>query len=314
MKFNLFIFILFLCFNSFSQVKDVKEMRKICTDMLDIIKEHSIVSDSFDWNTYPQKIDSLILANNHQDSFRKIRYSIINDLKLRGDNHSSYFSHRRIKGNVKEKDSFLYPNCKILDSVFGYINMPSLGTFNGLEHKNYSETIRVQIKKIDEKYIIKGWIIDLRKNRGGNFNNMLSGINPLIEDGIVGYSIIKNKKQEWIASIKRLVDEENNLLEYKCKTKHPKIIVLIDSNTCSAAEMTCISLYNVPNVIFIGNYSGGYTTKNTQYKLSNDESLNLASGYFADRSGKIHKGKLKPDIFVSNEEAIDKAKKLIIGE
>lgn len=319
MKNYLFIFILFLSINSFSQVKDIKEMRKICTEMLDIIKEHSIVSDSFDWNLYPQKIDSLILANNHQDSFRKIRDSIINDLKLRGDNHSSYFSHRRIKVMKKEKDSFYYPNCKILDNSIGYIEMPGTKSWNWKENKNFIETVRAQIKKIDDKYLIKGWILDLRKNHGGNYNLMILAINPLIEDGIVGYSVIKNKKIPWNAKSEVKLDNIDldrfdHLIEYKTKTKNPRIIVLIDSPTASAAEMICISLHTVPNVKFIGNYSGGYTTDNIQYKLSNEESLNLASGYFADRSGKIHKGKLKPDIFVSNEEAIDKAKKLIIGE
>lgn len=312
MKQFVLISILLISLNSFSQVKDVKEMKKVCKEMLEIIKEHSIVSDSFDWKTYPQKIDSIILANNHQDSFRKIRHIIINDLKARGDNHSSYFNINRINSWKKEKDSFLYPNCKILDSCFGYIDMPGLPSLNDPELKNYEETIRAQIKKIDQKFTIKGWIIDLRNNSGGIFEKMLSGLNPLIEDGIVGYNIIKNKKEPWIASIRNSKNNEYELIDYKCKNRFPKIIVLIDSNSASAAEMICVALCAYSNIKIIGNNTMGLTTKNKMFFLSNRERLNLAIGYFADRNGKIYTGKLKPDIFVTNEEAIDKAKELIL--
>jgi carboxyl-terminal processing protease len=311
-KISLILVLITINLISSAQVKNVKEMRKVCTEILEIIQENSIVADSFDWKTYPQKIDSLILANNHQDSFRKIHHIIIDDLKLRGDNHSSYFNHNRTEKWEKEKDSIQYPNCKILESSFGYIDMPKLSTWNRIELKNYAETVRIQIKKIDEKYTIKGWIIDLRKNRGGIFEKMLIGINPLIKDGIVGYRINNKNKEPWIASIKKKKNSSSEIIEYKCKTINPKIVVLIDSLTSSAAEALCISLYTVPNVIFMGNYTGGYTTANKLFQLSNGESLSLASGFFADRTGIIHKGKLKPDIFVTNEEAIEKAKQIIL--
>mgnify|MGYP000868258622 CR=1 FL=1 len=308
-------FLSLLVNNLNSQVKDTNEMRKVCHEMLKLIKEKSIVSDSFNWVLFPKKIDSIILSNNHKDSFRMIRNFIIQELRQKGDNHSSYFSKNRLLSWQKEKDSFLYPNCKILDSSFGFIDMPSLASFNGIEIKNYAETIRIQIKKIDEKYLVKGWIIDLRKNRGGNFWNMLSGINPLIEDGVVGFSISHNKTiEKWVASAKNPMHSNSEIIEYKCKTKNPKIVVLIDSLSSSAAEAVCISLYEVPNVIFMGNNTGGYTSNNQIFLLPNGERFNLAVGFFADRNRNVYKGKLKPNLYFHNEEILKAAKKWILEE
>ena len=60
--------------------------------------------------------------------------------------------------------------------------------FNNVDSINrikYADSLQYQIKLMDNKYI-KGWILDLRENSGGNCWPMLTGLGPLLGNGICG--------------------------------------------------------------------------------------------------------------------------------
>jgi carboxyl-terminal processing protease len=67
----------------------------------------------------------------------------------------------------------------------GYILIPGNNDFRGQHMDSISRDIKNAIAKINDKHI-KGWIIDLRINTGGNMYPMIAGLTEFIGEGRVG--------------------------------------------------------------------------------------------------------------------------------
>lgn len=201
----------------------------------------------------------------------------------------------------------------------GYIKVPPCLNLDNEKDKDFANTIRRQIQKLDTENAITGWIVDLRQNTGGNMWPMLAGLNALIKDGTVGYFIYPSSKKEiaWKSMNGMIPFTADKVDNYKIKDPAIKIAVLIDSLTASSGEMTAISFSGLPNVRFFGTPSGGYTTANMSYNLSNGTMLLLASSYVADRNHKKFMDKIIPDEIVNStndikDETLDLAKKWLL--
>ncbi|HXB94822.1 MAG TPA: S41 family peptidase, partial [Puia sp.] len=73
------------------------------------------------------------------------------------------------------------------DSI-GYLTVPWVSTTDSLLCERIADSLQSVIARLDSKGISR-WIIDLRKNSGGNCWPMLTGIGPLLGDGVYGYFV-----------------------------------------------------------------------------------------------------------------------------
>ena len=302
------IFICILLSNvAFGQFRDKDELKNVTTEILDLIKKYSIVSDSINWIEYKIEIETEINKMADVDSTRDWILKILKPLRQYGDSHSHYSNKTRSDKYLARKDSLLLPSSKLLEQRIGYIYLPSHPSMNSDENYLYADTLRKQIQDLDQNYNIKGWIVDLRKNSGGNMWPMLAGLNPLLEDNTVGYFVSNSNIVKWESNSEnpQHIPKMNNL--YKCKNLKARIAILIDTLTASSGEMTAISLLGIDNSKSFGNPSAGLTTANVTFKLSNGANLFLASSYCTDRKNKVYKGKIQPDMFVENATVIQKA-------
>lgn len=301
--FTLF-FVVILMTNCYSQNKDREELKKVSNEILTYIKEYSIVTDSINWKEFRRDILTKITKLDDVDSNKIIFSSILDKLRRYGDFHSFYSDKSNLKKIVSNDTTLNYPSSKIIDDSIGYISLPTHLSMNEKDNFIYADTLRKQIRLLDEKYSIKGWIVDLRGNGGGNMWPMLAGLNPIIEDGTVGYFVSKAKRIKWQSTSK------NN---YKCKNLHNKIAILIDSLTGSSGEMAAISLLGRENSKSFGTKTSGFTTANQNFKLSNGAMLFLATAYCEDRTKKKYIGKITPDVEVSdNTKTITKSKEWLL--
>lgn len=140
---------------------------------------------------------------------------------------------------------------------------------------------------------------------------MLAGLNPIIEDNIVGYFYSEKSSIKVKSKAKRppYMKKMNN--NYKCINLNNKIAVLIDTLTASSGEMTAISLLGIENSRSFGHRSRGATILPIRFKLSNGSSIFLSTKYFMDRNKKIYREHLEPDIVVDNDNIIQEAIKWI---
>lgn len=305
MKYLLTIFFASLfALNSFSQIKDKEELKKVSNEILTYINKYSIVTDSINWKEFKEDISTKIAQLNDIDSNGIIFSSILNKLRQYGDFHSFYYDKSKSKKLVSNDTTLKYPSSKIIDNSIGYLSLPTHLSMNEKDNSNYADTLRKQIELLDKNYSIKGWVVDLRENRGGNMWPMLAGLNPIIEDGTVGYFVTKGKAIKW---------KSNSKNTYKCKNLNNRIAILIDTSTASSGEMTAISLLGRKDSKSFGKRTSGYTTANENYKLSNGAMLFLATAYCEDRTKKKYIGKIIPDVEVlENAETISESKKWLL--
>jgi carboxyl-terminal processing protease len=196
----------------------------------------------------------------------------------------------------------------------GYILIPGNNDFRGQHMDSISRAIKNAIAKINDKHI-KGWIIDLRVNTGGNMYPMIAGLSEFIGDGRVGGFLTPSNQPDgdWIIKEGTFYVDSVSVTPLKYEgypiSKEVPIAVLISGNTASSGEMTAITTIGRHKSILIGEPTAGYTTINLGFKLNEYSGLNLAVDYASDRNGKVYPEKINPGILVSDGDNFDFLKK-----
>lgn len=192
----------------------------------------------------------------------------------------------------------------------GYILIPGNNDFRGQHMDSISRDIKNAISKINDKHI-KGWIIDLRVNTGGNMYPMIAGLSEFIGEGRVGGFITPTNQPDgdWIIKDGTFYVDSVKVSPVKYKgypiKKNVPLAILIGSNTASSGEMTAITTIGRDKSILIGEPSSGYTTSNLGFKLNEYSGLNLAVDYASDRNGKVYPKNISPGILVLNGDNFD---------
>jgi carboxyl-terminal processing protease len=197
--------------------------------------------------------------------------------------------------NDKSVQQFSY---KILQGKVGYLKIVGIAPNVNLEAE--SKKIRAAVVELSGKNI-KKWIIDLRYNGGGNMNPMMTGIAPLIGDGIVGSLVnLKGEKIfDWEIKDSNFIYGGAQWItlpnEPKFK-KLPKIAVLTSRWTVSSGEIVATALKGRPNTKFFGEMTGGLTTNNGWDIIDNEVIINISTGIFADRNGMAYQFNIPVDV------------------
>lgn len=157
----------------------------------------------------------------------------------------------------------------------------------------------------------RGWIVDLRRNRGGNMWPMLAGIGPLLGEGQVGAFVEHDgPKESWhyISGAAQYADRSSGQLSVVMQASDPvppldpqttPVAVLTSRFTESAGEMTLVAFLGRPNTRTFGESSAGLTTAVGMEELEDGAILGLAMSVCADRSGRVYSGVVAPDEQVS---------------
>lgn len=283
------------------------EVKKFITDFNNIIKNNSIYSDSLDWKSINKNIDNLSAGLKTVDEARVITSYMIDQLRKVGDNHSFLQTKTVAENYTKSNSTPLKPKSKLLEKNIGYVYVPGFTSTNDSVSKLYTDTIQNLIRNLAIDNKIKGWVVDLRDNQGGNMHPMIAGLGPIIGNGTLGY-FIKNDSgftidNRWYYENGNAGNGKNNILakasiRYQLKKPKQKIAVLISKKTASSGEMTAISFIGKNSVKLFGQHSGGYTTGNVSFGLSDGSALVLATSLVANRNQKKYLHGIEPDVVV----------------
>jgi hypothetical protein len=186
----------------------------------------------------------------------------------------------------------------LIEGNIAYINVPWIATTDQKLCRLFADSIQSVIKTFDQKGISR-WIVDLRKNTGGNCWPMLAGLGPLLGNGIHGFFV---SPKQYIP-----IRYENGIVmqgkQPRCSVNNPytmitankTILVLTGENTASAGEIVALAFKGLDNVFLYGEPTAGLTTANASYSLSDGSMLVLTVCKEADRNKKIIEGKIHPD-------------------
>lgn len=200
---------------------------------------------------------------------------------------------------------------KVLNNEIGYILMPGM-LFEDRSSKNIhalAQPMYDEINKIKNSTDIKGWILDLRFNTGGNCQPMLLALYDFLGDtdvwGVLDIhqkkiNSVKLSKGNYIDNAKKVsyINPKGMLLD------KVKVAVITNVATGSSGEVTALAFKGRENTIFIGEQTNGKTTSNMIVDLPFGAYMTLTVGLDCDRNGNFYE-QLVPEITISKQDNFD---------
>jgi len=220
-------------------------------------------NDKIDWNQIKNNYSAMIYEGMTEDSLFNVLGSMMNELQ---DDHSNLISNFNISSYGRDKlgqdnfdwriieDNYLprnyhrsgpFSHDTLRGGDIGYIRFPAFT--GGVDEKNLDYILN---KYKDSK----GLILDLRENGGGAVTDVFALLSRFVdEDVTVFYTRIKNgPKHDDFSNAEPAILKPNEGVRY---TK--KVIMLVDRGTFSAGSFTSLSTKAIPNIVLMGDITGG---------------------------------------------------------
>ncbi len=291
--------------------------KKYISAACDTIAKHSLIKDSI--NISDLKSVALKIAGpakKYADCYAAVEY-LINSLRNYGDYHSFLMKRDEVSGweeDTSGNANIIFAKSRIIDSC-GYLWIPHFAGGNKMLMLAFADTIQAMITKLNSVGI-KGWLIDLRQNTGGNMEPMIAGLGPLFNSDKLGSLIdVNNKSECWYYKDGKYWGDgydgwsvSNPVI---LKSQLP-IAVLTSDQTGSSGEIVAISFIGNANTKSFGKPTWGLTTGNGGFDLMDGARIMLASTVMADRNGKIYHGAITPDEVVAEDS--NNSEDLTIGK
>src|SRR5689334_11135908 len=213
---------------------------------------------------------------------------------------SPFFPQKEMQGHIDRYGAGIFAHVAVPMCVGPYADWEKNGPyFQEFVDKLHGIVMDLQSQKP------QGWIIDLRGNGGGNMWPMLAGIGIVIGEGDLGAFIsADDERAPWFyrsgkAGVRMSDGKEEVSSEMKqppfAFSELPWVALLFDRGTGSSGEAVAISFAGRPRARSFGEHTGGFSTSNQMYPLSDGASLFLCNGIEADRTGKLYPDGLEPD-------------------
>lgn len=182
---------------------------------------------------------------------------------------------------------------KILENKIGYIRINSFS-------KNVGHDVQETINELQKQKINK-YIIDVRDNPGGYLKSAKEIVSIFTKNGEKIYSVsAQNKKIDYY---------DNDDIQIK-----GSVIVLINKQTASSAEVLASSLKDNGYATIVGEKSYGKGKIQHMYSLSNGSTIKYTSSLWYTPNGNcIDEIGINPDYYIENDKTYSDDTKTIIN-
>lgn len=259
-------------------------------DALATIGKNGIYSGSDGWkSTYEECLKMIENAESYEDTYPAIKKA----LSVCGGKHSMLMTKSESQSTSDSYDEVL-PTVS-LNGDIAVIKLPDfLGTAEA--GQKYAKVAEDFIHENRDK--IKGVVLDLRGNTGGDMGPMATAVSSLLPDGELmyyhyrSYDVPVTLKDGVISNAgtggKSLYPDE--------KLKVP-VAILTDGMTASSGEALTLCFRGLEKVKTFGAPTAGYTSVNMLYSLYDGAQLYLTVAFDKARTGEIFKEtSIEPDV------------------
>lgn len=283
-------------------------------DMVDIMEENSINRNAIDWNAFRAAV--LEKAGAVQ-TVAEADAAVVHALELLNESTSFVVTVRNTTLSASVGCTADAPPTVPDDADIGYVQVP-VYTSTGLQAAIFAKSLQGKVQT-EDKTDLKGWIIDLRGNTGGNMWAMIAGVGPVLGEGIAGYFVdadgVKTAFQYVGGSMKYGEESILNVsFPYTVVSGKIKIAVLVDEATASSGEAVVISFIGRDNVQIFGANTCGKSAGNQPYILKDGSVLYLTTALLADRNENLYNGQIVPNQAISDPNEIYNAAVAWINE
>lgn len=259
-------------------------------DALATIGKNGIYSGSDEWkSTYKECLKMIENAESYEDTYPAIKKA----LSVCGGKHSMLMTKSESQSTSNSYDEVL-PTVS-LNGDIAVIKLPDfLGTAEA--GRKYAKVAEDFIHENRDK--IKGVVLDLRGNTGGDMGPMATAVSSLLPDGELmyyhyrSYDVPVTLKDGVISNAgtggKSLYPDE--------KLKVP-VAILTDGMTASSGEALTLCFRGLENVRTFGAPTAGYTSVNMLYSLYDGAQLYLTVAFDKARTGEVfEETPIEPDV------------------
>lgn len=257
---------------------------------LSTIDKNGIFAENDEWkSTYNECLKMIENAKSYDDTYDAIRKA----LSVGGGKHSMLMTKSESQDTTESYDEVL-PTVS-LDGDIAIIKLPDfLGTAEA--GQKYAKVAEDFIHENRDK--IKGVVLDLRGNTGGDMGPMATAVSSLLPDGELvyyhyrSYDIPVTLKNGVVSNAgtggKSLYPEE--------KLNVP-VAILTDDMTASSGEALTLCFRGLENTRTFGAPTAGYTSVNMLYNMYDGAQMYLTVAFDKARTGEIFKEtSIEPDV------------------
>ena len=257
---------------------------------LSTIDKNGIFAKNDEWkSTYNECLKMIENAKSYDDTYDAIRKA----LSVGGGKHSMLMTKSESQDTTESYDEVL-PTVS-LDGDIAIIKLPDfLGTAEA--GQKYAKVAEDFIHENRDK--IKGVVLDLRGNTGGDMGPMATAVSSLLPDGELvyyhyrSYDVPVTLKNGVVSNAgtggKSLYPEE--------KLNVP-VAILTDDMTASSGEALTLCFRGLENTRTFGAPTAGYTSVNMLYNMYDGAQMYLTVAFDKARTGEIFKETpIEPDV------------------
>lgn len=262
---------------------------------INAMRTQALHASLIDWESRTPPLLELAGAGSAEDVYAEIR-RLLADLH---DGHSFVMPPDTVRKLAVQPEQMPVFTKNAPD--IGSISLPFLMSHSAEGMKEFSRTGQ-QI--FAQAAAMRGWIVDLRHDRGGNMWPMVQALRPLLGSGELGFFEDRAGKRSapWRAVAQGVVPQDDGP-----DLSHVPVAVLLGPQTASAGEAVAIALKGRPNTRFFGTATHGQTSGNKSFALPDGGILAVAAKFELDRTGKRYEGPVQPDGVEADPDKAERA-------
>lgn len=191
------------------------------------------------------------------------------------------------------------PRAARLPHAVGYLVLPEhLGSGEIAGAGAYADLGHAAIQEVDRTPVC-GWVIDLRRNGGGNLWPMLAAVGPILGDGPAGSFVGRGRSDSWAYEGGAAKLSGHTMANAEHPYVPPKrdlhVAILTSRVTASSGEALVVAFHGRPGTRSFGEATQGVPTANATRRLSDGALLVVTTAVDADRTGKTFSDRIEPD-------------------
>lgn len=175
-----------------------------------------------------------------------------------------------------------------LPASLGYIDVPGVVGGGG----SFDEDAVAAIRAADAPARC-AWVVDLRRNVGGNMWPMLHALRPILGEATPGYFVSSTGREEFSYRYGR--GPGGSAPAYRLQKPDPPVAVLTSRLTVSSGEAITLAFRGRPATRSFGEATAGLPTSNQSFPLVDGAVLVVTVSREADRTGRVYDGRIAPD-------------------